>query len=154
MKMSLHELYSEIAQIEARIAAERLALDDAISGCTNNLRDTVASPQTLLALAGIGFTMGKLMFGRKRPQPAPTPAIKTAGAGVLGLLTGVAGTALSMMQSRGMSSVARWAAERYFARRAATRGTGGPTRPAQTAGSAVPPTRVHAATSTPPSSFR
>jgi hypothetical protein len=157
MNMSLHELDSEIAQIEARIAAERIALDDAISGCTNNLRDTVASPKTLLALAGIGFTMGKLMFGRKRPQPAATPAVKTAGAGLLGLLTGVAGTALSMMQSRGMSSVARWAAQRYFAQRAAARATSAPARTsnaAQPAGSAVPPTRVPAASSTRPSSFR
>lgn len=157
MKMSLHELDSEIAQIEARIAAERLALDDAISGCTNNLRDTVASPKTLLALAGVGFTMGKLMFGRKRPQPAATPAVKTAGAGVLGLLTGVAGTALSMMQSRGMSSVARWAADRYFAQRAAARrttGSAGKPYAAQTAGSAVAPQRVMAATSTRPSGFR
>ena len=158
MKMSLHELDSEIAQIEARIAAERLALDDAISGCTNSLRDTVASPKTLLALAGIGFTMGKLMFGRKRPEPAAAPAAKTAGAGILGLLTGVAGTAISMMQPRyGMGSVARWAAQRYFAQRAAARAKAAPAGTAAAArptAPAFPQTRISAGASTPPSSFR
>ncbi|MGZ5177548.1 MAG: hypothetical protein ACXWIS_25155, partial [Burkholderiales bacterium] len=109
MKLSLHELDQEIDEIEARIAAERLALEDAVTGCTNSLRDTVASPKTLLALAGIGFAMGKLMFGRK--QPEPHPAAKKAG--ILGMLTGVAGTALGLMQPKfGVGSIARWAASR------------------------------------------
>ena len=113
MKMSLHELDAEIGEIESRIAVERLALDDAINGCTNSLRNTVSSPKTLLALAGIGFAMGKLMFGRKPAAPAPTAAPK---AGVLGLLTGVAGTALSLMRPGfGVGSIARWAASRAFA---------------------------------------
>jgi hypothetical protein len=114
MKLSLHELDQEIDEIEARIAAERLALEDAITGCTNSLRDTVASPKTLLALAGIGFAMGKLMFGRKPPEVQP--AAKKAG--ILGMLTGVAGTALGLMQPKfGVGSIARWAASRAFSRR-------------------------------------
>jgi hypothetical protein len=112
MNMSLHELDAEIAEIEARIAAERVALEDAISGCTNSLRDTVASPKTLLALTGIGFAMGKLMFARHSAPPAP-PAKK---AGLLGMLTGVAGTAIGLMQPKfGVGSIARWAASKYFA---------------------------------------
>ena len=112
MKMSLHELDAEIGEIESRIAVERVALDDAINGCTNSLRNTVSSPKTLLALAGIGFAMGKLMFGRKPVAPPATAAPK---AGVLGLLTGVAGTALSLMQPGFGSSIARWAASKAFA---------------------------------------
>lgn len=120
MKMSLHELDAEIGEIEARIAAERLALDDAINGCTNSLRDTVASPKTLLALTGIGYAMGKLMFGRKAPEAAPA----TKKAGLLGLLTGVAGTAFGLMQPKlGVGTVARWAASRYFAPKAEKRAT-------------------------------
>jgi len=114
MKLSLHELDQEIDEIEARIAAERLALEDAVTGCTNSLRDTVASPKTLLALAGVGFAMGKFMFGRN--QPEPQPAAKKAG--ILGMLTGVAGTALGLMQPKfGVGSIARWAASRAFSGR-------------------------------------
>ena len=112
MKMSLHDLDAEIVEIESRIAAERLALEDAINGCTNSLRDTVASPKTLLALTGVGFAVGKLMFGRK-PAPQPAPASKKAG--VLGVLTGLAGTAFGLMQPKfGVGTVAKWAAGRYF----------------------------------------
>jgi hypothetical protein len=113
MKLSLHELDQEIAEIELRIAAERLALEDAVTGCTNSLRDKVASPKTLLALAGIGFAMGKMMFGRKQPEPQVAKK-----AGILGMLTGVAGTALGLMQPKfGMGSIARWAASRAFSGR-------------------------------------
>ena len=127
MKMSLHELDAEIAEIEARIAAERLALEDAISGCTNSLRDTVASPKTLLALGGIGYAMGKLMFGRKQPERAQ-PAKK---AGVLGMLVGVAGTAMSLMQPKfGVASIARWAVSKAFASR--------PAKPTASAASSAP----------------
>lgn len=112
MKMSMHDLDAEIVEVESRIAAERLALEDAINGCTSSLRDTVASPKTLLALTGVGFAVGKLMFGRKSaPQPAP-PAKK---AGVLGVLTGIAGTAFGLMQPKfGVGTIAKWAAGRYF----------------------------------------
>ena len=114
MKMSLHELDGEIGELEARIAAERIALDDAITDCTNGLRDTVASPKTLLALTGVGYAMGKLMFGRKKAPP-PEPAKK---AGVLGVLTGVAGTAFGLMQPKfGVGTLAKWAASRYFGRK-------------------------------------
>lgn len=114
MNMSLHELDAEIAEIEARIAAERVALEAAITDCTDSLRDTVASPKTLLALTGVGFAMGKLMFGRHSAEPAP--AAKKAG--LLGMLTGVAGTAFGLMQPKfGAGSIARWAASKYFAGR-------------------------------------
>ena len=115
MKMSLHDLDAEIVEIESRIAAERLALQDAINGCTNSLRDTVASPKTLLALTGVGFAVGKFMFGRK-PAPAPEPATSKK-AGVIGVLTGLAGTAFGLMQPKfGVGTVAKWAAGRYFGR--------------------------------------
>jgi hypothetical protein len=110
MKLSLHELDAEIGEIEARIATERIALDQAINGCTNSLKDTVASPKTLLALTGIGYAMGKLMFGRSRPEPEPAKK-----AGLLGVLTGVAGTAFGLMQPKfGVGTIAKWAAGRYF----------------------------------------
>ena len=112
MKMSLHDLDAEIGEIEARIAAERIALDDAINGCTNSLKNTVSSPKTLLALTGIGYAMGKLMFGRGNSKPEPETAKK---AGLLGMLTGVAGTAIGLMQPKfGVGTVAKWAASRYF----------------------------------------
>lgn len=144
MKLSLHELDDEIAEIETRIAAERLALEDAVAGCTNSLRDTVASPKTLLALAGIGFAVGKLMFGRKAPEREQV----AKKAGVLGMLTGVAGTALGLMQPKfGVGSIARWAAARAFKARDAKRatssaplrsrvGTSAPARPAPGAAAA------------------
>ena len=110
MKMSLHDIDVEIGEIEARIAAERVTLDHSITNCTNSLRDTVASPKTLLALTGIGYAMGKMMFGR--PKPAPAPVKK---AGFLGVLTGVAGTAIGLMRPQfGVGTVAKWAAGRYF----------------------------------------
>ena len=128
MKMSLHELDAEIGEIESRIAVERLALDDAINGCTNSLRNTVSSPKTLLALAGIGFAMGKLMFGRKA-EPVATAAPK---AGVLGLLTGVAGTALSLMRPGfGVGTIARWAASKAFASKRPKRGAPAPAAPSR-----------------------
>ena len=131
MKMSLHELDAEIGEIESRIAVERLALDDAINGCTNSLRNTVSSPKTLIALAGIGFAMGKLMFGRK---PEPVAATAAPKAGVLGLLTGIAGTALSLMRPGfGVGSIARWAASRAFASKQPKRGAPARAAPSRTA---------------------
>jgi hypothetical protein len=111
MSMSMHDIDAEIGEIEARIAAERIALEEAINGCTNSLRDTVSSPKTLLALTGVGFALGKVMFGRKAPEPAPV----AKKAGVLGMLTGVAGTAIGLMQPKfGVGTLAKWAAGRYF----------------------------------------
>ena len=114
MRMSIDELDQEIREIEARIARERIALEQAVNGCTNSVRDAVTSPRTLLALLGLGYGIGKLMFsGGKATATGPAPK-----AGVLGLLTGVAGTALSIMQPRfGVGSIARWAATRAFAPR-------------------------------------
>jgi hypothetical protein len=134
MKISLHDLDAEIVEIESRIAAERLALQDAINGCTNSLRDTVASPKTLLALTGVGFAVGKFMFGRK-PAPERSPSRK---AGVLGVLTGVAGTAFGLMQPKfGVGTIARWAAGRYFGK-SKTPVTVAPARPPVRAAPARP----------------
>ena len=116
MKLSLREQDKELQEIENRIALERLALDDAVMGCTNSLRQTVSSPKTLLALAGIGFVIGKLMFGKKAP---PQQVIIPQKAGVLGLLTGLAGTAVSLMQPGLTGTIARWAAQRAFGAKAA-----------------------------------
>lgn len=127
MNTSMRELDAEIAHIEARIAAERLVLVDAVENCKASFKDTATSPKTLMALTGVGFALGKLMFGRKAPESPPTVARK---AGLLGLLTGVAGTAFGLMQPKfGVSSVARWAATRYFAQRAAARRAGIPVPP-------------------------
>ena len=117
MKMTLDRIDQEIREIESRIAAERIALSAAVDGCSNSLREAVTSPKALLALLGVGFAIGKVMFKEKTP-PESAPVKK---AGILGLLTGVAGTALSMAGPRlGWGGVAKWAAGRYFSRRKAT----------------------------------
>jgi hypothetical protein len=145
--MSLNELDAEIREVQARIAAEKLALHDAVTGCTNSLRDTVASPKTLIALLGIGYGLGKVMFNSKKSSaPVAAPAAK---GGLLGLLTGVAGTALSLAQPRfGVGSIARWAAQRAFAPRSTP--TARPSRgtPAVTTPTSVSPSI--AAASAPP----
>jgi hypothetical protein len=116
MKMSLHDIDQQIREVENRIAVERIELEQAVHGCTNSLREAVTSPKTLLALLGVGYAVGKLVFKDNKPAAGvSTPAKK---AGVLGLLTGVAGTALSMAGPRlGWSAVAKWAANRYFSSR-------------------------------------
>jgi hypothetical protein len=128
MKMTLNEIDEQIREVENRIAVERIALNDAVNGCTNSLREAVTSPKTLLALLGVGYAVGKVLFKEKAaPESAP---VKKAG--MLGLLTGVAGTALSMAGPRlGWGTVAKWAARRYM--RPAT-AVGKPGRPV-----AVPP---------------
>ena len=114
MSISLHEIDRQIQQIENRIVVERIALDDAIHGCTTSLREAVTSPKTLLTLLGMGYAVGKMLF-KEKSEPQAAPAKK---AGVLGLLTGVAGTAISLAGSR-WGSIASWAARRYFARKKA-----------------------------------
>lgn len=111
MKLSLREHDRELQEIENRIALERLALDDAVTGCTNSLRQTVSSPKTLIALAGIGFMVGKFVFGKKAP---PQQVILPQKTGVLGILTGLAGTAVSLMQPGLGGTIARWAAQKAF----------------------------------------
>ena len=132
MKMTLNEIDEQIREVENRIAVERIALDDAVNGCTNSLRETVTSPKTLLALLGVGFAVGKIMF-RGKAEAEAAPAKK---AGILGLLTGVAGTALSLGGSRfGWGSVASWAAQKYFSRQHAS-----PAAAARSAATASPTT--------------
>lgn len=114
MKLTLSEIDDQIREVENRIAIERLALDDAVNGCTSSVREAVTSPKTLLALLGVGFAIGKVAF---RDKPAPQVNAPAKKAGVLGLLTGVAGTALSLAARRAAwGGVARWAAGRYFGR--------------------------------------
>ena len=116
MKMSLHDIDQQIREVENRIAVERIELEQAVHGCTNSLREAVTSPKTLLALLGVGYAVGKLVF--KDSKPAADTSAPAKKAGVLGLLTGVAGTALSMAGPRlGWGTVAKWAAKRYFSSR-------------------------------------
>jgi hypothetical protein len=153
MKLSVHELDAEIAEIEASIAAERLALKDAVAGCTNSLRDTVASPKTLLALTGLGFAAGKFMFGRSKP-PQVAPVAKKAG--ILGVITGLAGTALSLAQPKfGVGTIARWAASRAFSgRKSKTAGVTPQTNVSSTTGSGSrgTPSAIRRAVSSAPTS--
>jgi hypothetical protein len=131
MKMTLNEIDEQIREVENRIAVERIALNDAVNGCTNSLREAVTSPKTLLALLGVGYAVGKVLFKDKAaPESAP---VKKAG--MLGLLTGVAGTALSMAGPRlGWGTVAKWAARRYMGGHKVATAAGKPGRPL-----AVPP---------------
>jgi len=127
MKMTLNEIDEQIREVENRIARERLEFDDAVNGCTNSLRETVTSPKTLLALLGVSYAVGKVLFKEKRSGAEAAPVKK---AGFLGLLTGVAGTALSMAGPRlGWGSVAKWAARRYINGRKVTTAAGQPGRP-------------------------
>jgi hypothetical protein len=129
MKLSLSEQDKELQQIETRIALERLALDDAVIGCTNSLRETVSSPKTLLAIAGVGFVIGKLMFGKKAP---PQQVVIPQKAGVLGILTGLAGTAVSLMQPGLSGTIARWAAQKAFGAKASPVSARHPVKPTTT----------------------
>ena len=116
MKMSIGDLDAEIREVEKQLAIERAALDQAVNAVTSSVRDTVTSPKTLLALTGVGYAMGKMMFsGNKKEKAEP---VKKAG--VIGALTGLAGTAIGLMQPKsGVGSIARWAATRAFAKRKA-----------------------------------
>lgn len=141
MRLTLSTIDEQIREVENRIAVERIALNDAVNGCTNSLREAVTSPKTLLTLLGLGYAVGKVVFREKSPPPTSAPVKK---AGVLGLLTGIAGTALSLAGPRlGWGSVARWAAGRYFARQqAGTRVGVGRAAPA----AVTPPSRPHPTT--------
>jgi hypothetical protein len=70
------------------------------------------------------------MFGRKQLQAAP--AAKKVG--VLGVLTGVAGTAFGLIQPKfGVGSIARWAATKAFASRQPKATTSSAPRPSSKA---------------------
>src|SRR5688572_19979051 len=97
MKMTLNEIDAQIREVENRIAVERIALEDAVHGCAESLREAITSPKTLFALLGVGFAVGKVVFRGKTAEPHAAPVKK---AGALGFLTGVAGTALSLAGSR------------------------------------------------------
>jgi hypothetical protein len=123
MKLSIDALDDDIKRIEERIARERAVLNEAVTGCTNSVRELVTSPKTLLALAGLGFGIGRVMFTGKS---APTAASSVAKPGVVGLLTGVAGTALSLAGGSkfGVGGIARWAMSKALAKRKQSRGAG------------------------------
>src|SRR5688572_15043635 len=106
MRIALSEMDEQIREVENRIAVERIAPEDAVHGCTSSLRAGITSPGTLLALAGVGSAVGKVLFRGDAPQSQQTAPAKKAG--VLGLLTGVAGTAISLAGSR-WGSLATWA---------------------------------------------
>lgn len=115
--MSVDALDADIRRIEERIERERAELNDAVNGCTNSVRELVTSPSTLLALAGLGFGIGKMMFSGKSAAPASGRSV--AKPGVVGLLTGVAGTALSLAggSKLGIGGIARWAISKALSRK-------------------------------------
>lgn len=113
MKLSMDEIDREIHAVEERIAVERAALNEAVNGCTNSVREVLTSPKTLVTLLGVGYGIGKLFTGKSNGGAAPTKP------GMLGLITGVAGTALSLAQPKlGVGSIARWALSKAFSRKA------------------------------------
>jgi len=107
MKLGMGALDEEIRALERRIAADRDALDHAVLGCRDSVRTAVSSPTTLLAVAGLGYAAGKVLFRRESRYER-----RKAKTGWLGLL---AGTALSLMQPGfGMGAAARWALQHVF----------------------------------------
>jgi hypothetical protein len=150
LQISVKQIDEEIRATENRILLERAALDDAVHGCTNSLREAVASPKTLLAVMGVGFAVGKILFrGGSRNPP---PVVVQPKAGMLGMLTGLAGTAMSLMQpNSSMGSLARWAVQRALT-------PGEPRRkPAPPAAAGVrptPPTRTAPVAPAPPATLR
>jgi len=80
--MTLSEIDEQIREVENRIAVERIALEDAVDGCVASLREVVTSPKALLALAGVGFAVGSVMFRGGSPVH-PSPATKKAGLAAL-----------------------------------------------------------------------
>ena len=107
MKLGMGSIDDEIRALEQRIAEDRDALEHAVIGCRNSVRTAVSSPKTLLAVAGLGFAAGKILFrpGKKREE-------RPRRSGWVGLL---AGTAVSLLQPRfGLGTVARWALQRVF----------------------------------------
>ena len=125
MRLTLSEIDEQIREVENRIAVERIALEDAISGCTASMKELVTSPKTLLTLAGVGFAVGSIVF---RGGGAPSQSTPAKKAGLAALLTGAAGTALSFAGSR-WGSIATWAARKYFARHRAKAAAAAPPPP-------------------------
>ena len=116
MKMSLSGLDHEIHQLEERIAGDRSAFVAALSDCGHSAREAVSSPISLLAVAGLGFVAGKLIF-----RPRTSVRVEKAPPARTGML-GLAAAALSLMQPGfGAGGVARWAAKQIWERRKAGR---------------------------------
>lgn len=76
------QLESEIREVEARIARERSAMALAVDDCVVSARNAVVSPQSLLAVAAVGFVIGSL----SKRQAAPAPAGKHGLAPIVGSL--------------------------------------------------------------------
>ncbi|HSQ02964.1 MAG TPA: hypothetical protein VLN59_02940 [Burkholderiales bacterium] len=107
MTHGMGSIDAEINALERRIAEDRDAMQRAVLGCRNSVRTVASSPKTLLAVAGLGFAAGKILF-----RPGKAREERPRKSGWLGLL---AGTAVSLMQPRlGLGTVARWALERVF----------------------------------------
>jgi hypothetical protein len=112
MKVRFSTIDREIQQLEQRIADDRAAFVAALGECGQSLRETASSPKTLLAVAGLGFVAGKLMFrqGRKTTVVQPPPPPSRLG-GLLGLL----GAGLSLMQpGSSTGGIARWAMQQFW----------------------------------------
>jgi hypothetical protein len=130
--MSMDALDDEIRRLEQRITRERAELSEAVTGCTNSVRELVTSPKTLLALAGLGFGIGKVMFNDRPAARGGNGSV--AKPGVVGLLTGVAGTALSLAGGSkfGVGGLARWAVSKALSKRKQSRAGAAPRTPATT----------------------
>ena len=76
MKMTLDDIDAQIREVENRIAVERIALHDAVNGCTNSLREAITSPKTLLALLGI-LARGILRATAENPNALTPQSIET-----------------------------------------------------------------------------
>ena len=79
-------LDDDIRAVEERIARERTGLAALAEDCEETARDVVASPESLLAVAAVGFMLGEVL----RPSRRSTRGRKT---GFTGMLLG-AGVAL------------------------------------------------------------
>ncbi|HSD53828.1 MAG TPA: hypothetical protein VLC47_06660 [Burkholderiales bacterium] len=110
------DLDDEIRTVESRIVRERNGLAALLDDCEEAARDAVASPQSLLAVAALGFVLGEAL----RPGRAAAEARKRR---LVGLLAGVA---LGLIR-------ARYGSPWLLAPRIWTQAPPGPARAAQRA---------------------
>lgn len=136
MKINLSTIDEEICELEKRIANDRSSLVGAMNDVGHSVRETASSPKTLLAVAGLGFIAGKLLFRSGRDaRPAASYYAPPRQPSKLGGLLGVLAAGMSLMQpGSSTGGIARWAAQKIWEsrRRSPSSATGAAAAPSTT----------------------